>query len=205
MSYIKAEYLWLDGTKPTALIRSKTKILKDPKTPIVDLKTYSVPTGTQQSWLSIFKELDCDEWFAKFIQHPNIIRYLTGRCFEPIFQHFKDWLHIAKSQDFDSEEEKTKRIETKIIEMLPVASESAHLYYSYLSNYYGELFHLGQFWRYFRRKILHTTKFYSNKEELSEILKAVIPMCAIPPEDLQLDLDKETRDKEKTTVEYEEK
>ena len=32
MSYIKAEYLWLDGTKPTALIRSKTKILKDPKT-----------------------------------------------------------------------------------------------------------------------------------------------------------------------------
>ena len=32
MSYIKAEYIWLDGTKPTAQIRSKTKILKDPKT-----------------------------------------------------------------------------------------------------------------------------------------------------------------------------
>ena len=28
MSFIKAEYVWLDGTKPTAQIRSKTKIIK---------------------------------------------------------------------------------------------------------------------------------------------------------------------------------
>ena len=28
MSFIKAEYIWLDGTKPTAQIRSKTKIIK---------------------------------------------------------------------------------------------------------------------------------------------------------------------------------
>jgi len=28
MSYIKAEYIWLDGTRPTAQIRSKTKIIK---------------------------------------------------------------------------------------------------------------------------------------------------------------------------------
>tara|TARA_R110000824_G_scaffold109740_2_gene257534 strand:+ start:145 stop:1209 length:1065 start_codon:yes stop_codon:yes gene_type:complete len=32
---IKAEYIWLDGTRPTAEIRSKTRVLPDPKTEVV--------------------------------------------------------------------------------------------------------------------------------------------------------------------------
>ena len=32
MAY-QAEYIWLDGTSPTPLLRSKTKILADGKTP----------------------------------------------------------------------------------------------------------------------------------------------------------------------------
>lgn len=32
MSHIKAEYIWLDGTQPTAQIRSKTKVFKNPRT-----------------------------------------------------------------------------------------------------------------------------------------------------------------------------
>ena len=32
MAY-QAEYIWLDGTEPTPLLRSKTKILADGKTP----------------------------------------------------------------------------------------------------------------------------------------------------------------------------
>jgi glutamine synthetase len=31
MSVYKAEYIWLDGTQPTALMRSKTKILPEGK------------------------------------------------------------------------------------------------------------------------------------------------------------------------------
>ena len=31
---IKAEYIWIDGTEPTARLRSKTKILKDGSLPI---------------------------------------------------------------------------------------------------------------------------------------------------------------------------
>ena len=30
---IKAEYIWIDGTEPTAKLRSKTKILKDGQEP----------------------------------------------------------------------------------------------------------------------------------------------------------------------------
>lgn len=33
MNYYKAEYIWLDGTKPTALMRSKTKILEKGEEP----------------------------------------------------------------------------------------------------------------------------------------------------------------------------
>lgn len=33
MSYYKAEYIWIDGTKPVPLLRSKTKIIEKGKTP----------------------------------------------------------------------------------------------------------------------------------------------------------------------------
>ena len=33
MGFLKAEYIWLDGTEPTAQIRNKTKILEEEQTP----------------------------------------------------------------------------------------------------------------------------------------------------------------------------
>ena len=33
MGFLKAEYIWLDGTEPTAQIRSKTKILEEGQEP----------------------------------------------------------------------------------------------------------------------------------------------------------------------------
>ena len=37
MGRIKAEYIWIDGHKPTAKLRSKTKIIDDPVKTVNDL------------------------------------------------------------------------------------------------------------------------------------------------------------------------
>ena len=51
---IKAEYIWVDGTEPTAKLRSKTKILEDGTKPTVSRRVsrarifITLPTGAGQ-------------------------------------------------------------------------------------------------------------------------------------------------------------
>lgn len=50
MAFIKAEYIWLDGTRPTPMLRSKTKIIEGPVRTASDIPSWGFDgSSTEQA------------------------------------------------------------------------------------------------------------------------------------------------------------
>ena len=80
MAY-QAEYIWLDGTQPTPLLRSKTKILKDEVTkPPIATALSHIARQSRVSW-RVFD----DEDLPILASHPRqpAISGQMARCFAP--------------------------------------------------------------------------------------------------------------------------